>query len=218
MNERRSFLRLLGLGGIVAAASPVSAHAESLGGDKLKAVDDKWDMSWADRVKGKYRGVFDSPAVSDGAAVFRATMWKQQYNAVFGLDPKKLSAIVVIRHAGIPMVMNDEYWDKYENKPADAASAAATPADSAPANRAPRRVMNPARASLPKFIADGGIVLACNLAFASVVAKYRGQGVSADDARKAAIANMIPGVILQPSGIFAVMRAQDAGCSYIIAS
>jgi hypothetical protein len=29
---------------------------------------------------------------------------------------------------------------------------------------------------------------------------------------------MIPGIILQPNGIFAALRAQEAGCAYIMAS
>jgi intracellular sulfur oxidation DsrE/DsrF family protein len=28
-------------------------------------------------------------------------------------------------------------------------------------------------------------------------------------------ANLIPGVILQPSGVYAAHRAQEAGCTYI---
>ena len=30
--------------------------------------------------------------------------------------------------------------------------------------------------------------------------------------------HVIPGVILQPSGVFAVLRAQELGCGYILAS
>ena len=40
----------------------------------------------------------------------------------------------------------------------------------------------------------------------------------AAEARARAIAGIIPGVILQPSGVFAVIRAQEAGCVYIKAS
>jgi hypothetical protein len=29
---------------------------------------------------------------------------------------------------------------------------------------------------------------------------------------------MVPGVILQPSGVFAAVRAQEAGCHYVRAS
>jgi len=42
--------------------------------------------------------------------------------------------------------------------------------------------------------------------------------VSAEEARKQAIGYMVPGVILQPSGVFAAIHAQDVGCKYLRAS
>jgi hypothetical protein len=60
---------------------------------------------------------------------------------------------------------------------------------------------------------QGGIVLACNLAFQFVVSKFRTEGVTAEAAREEALKHLIPGVILQPSGFFAVVRAQQAGAA-----
>ena len=37
-------------------------------------------------------------------------------------------------------------------------------------------------------------------------------------ARKQAIGYLVPGVILQPSGVFAAIRAQEAGATYLRAS
>ena len=74
-------------------------------------------------------------------------------------------------------------------------------------------------AALDKFIGRGGIVLACNLAFQDVVeAIQKKDNLSEADARKVAIGFMVPGVVLQPSGVFAALHAQDAGCKYIRAS
>jgi hypothetical protein len=39
-----------------------------------------------------------------------------------------------------------------------------------------------------------------------------------DSARKTALAGIVPGVILQPSGVFAALHAQDVGCKYLRAS
>jgi intracellular sulfur oxidation DsrE/DsrF family protein len=33
-----------------------------------------------------------------------------------------------------------------------------------------------------------------------------------------ALKHLLPGVTLQPSGVFAVLRAQEAGCQYLLAS
>jgi hypothetical protein len=74
-------------------------------------------------------------------------------------------------------------------------------------------------AALDKFISRGGIVLACNLALQDVIeAIQKKESASEADARKEAIGFMVPGVILQPSGVFGALHAQDAGCKYIRAS
>ena len=73
--------------------------------------------------------------------------------------------------------------------------------------------------ALDKFMANGGIALACDLAFDDMVKlvtkKHKG---SAETARKTALTMLVPGVILQPSGVFAAVRAQDVGCKYVRAS
>jgi hypothetical protein len=73
--------------------------------------------------------------------------------------------------------------------------------------------------ALDKFIARGGIALACNLAFDDCVEVVKSKdSVSAEEARKRALGYLVPGVILQPSGVFAAIRAQEAGCTYLRAS
>ena len=74
-------------------------------------------------------------------------------------------------------------------------------------------------AALDKFLGRGGIVLACNLALQDVVeAIQKKENSNEADARKQAIAFMVPGIVIQPSGVFAALHAQDAGCKYIRAS
>jgi hypothetical protein len=48
-----------------------------------------------------------------------------------------------------------------------------------------------------------------------VVARYVGAGLSQEAARTEATRNLLPGVIMQPSGIFAVSVAQEADCVYV---
>jgi hypothetical protein len=118
--------------------------------------------------------------------------------------------------------MNDAFWAKYEmgkelklkddkgKKWAKVNPIASNPPDTPP---------KWAAYNLPAFIASGGIVLACNFAFGEMVAKVKeADKLSSEDARKRALEYLIPGVILQPSGGFAALRAQQAGCSYLLAS
>ena len=218
---RRDFLGWLGASGVFAATGlPARPSAGSLA--LPVPVSDKWDLSWCDRVTGKVRAVFDSPDVSEGDALFRAQVWRDEHKEVYGTPPGETSAVIVFRHKGIPLAMNDAFWKRFELgkelKLKDDKSKKWTtinPIASTPPGT-PERWAN---YNLPAFIASGGIVLACNFAFGEMVARVRkADKLSADEARKRTLEYLIPGVILQPSGVFAAIRAQQAGCSYLMAS
>jgi hypothetical protein len=71
---------------------------------------------------------------------------------------------------------------------------------------------------LTKVLATSS-VLACNLACQDIVEVIRPEaGGDAARARSMALRHLVPGIILQPSGVFAVNRAQEAGCHYFLAS
>ncbi|MCC7055289.1 MAG: hypothetical protein IT355_18600 [Gemmatimonadaceae bacterium] len=224
-HTRRTFLSWLGGTSLLAGMpSRLAAGAPSPEDATPHAppVAETWDMSWTGRVTGRYKAVFDSPELSGGAALYRAVWWCEHYKEVYGVARSDMTAVVVLRHAGFFMAMNDEFWsvvnlgkarqvrDAQGKKwakvsPVGAAAAAATPSE--------------ARFTLPNFIADGGIALACGWTFggaASMLAKAEKLEMPA--ARERARTLLVPGVILQPNGIFAALRAQEAGCSYINAS
>ena len=216
---RREFLSWLGASGAFAALPALPKH---LPAELDHPVSDKWDMSWCDRITGKVRAVFDSPQVSEGAAMFRAQIWRDEHKEVYDTAAADASAVIVFRHEGIPLVMNDVFWNRFEIgkelKLRDAKGkkwAKANPIGSAPPDTPPKFV----NYNLPAFLSSGGIVLACNLAFGDMVQRFQdADKLSKEDARKRALEHLIPGVILQPSGGFAALRAQQAGCSYLIAS
>jgi hypothetical protein len=221
---RRDFLGWLGASTVLAAAgSPLRATPRPATPGPALPVSSDWDMSWVDRLKGKHRAVFDSPAVSEGDALFRAVMWRNQNKEVYGTDPADMSAVIVIRHVAIPLAMNDAYWEKYRigkdvklKDPKTNKWTTVNPIRVTPPDTPPRW----ADFSLERFMAQGGTVLACNLAFGEVVSRVRKEEKlkTRDEAVARAKEMLIPGIILQPSGVFAVLRAQEAGCSYIMAS
>jgi hypothetical protein len=216
---RRDFLSWLGASGAFAALPTFSTTVH---GAPYRPVSDTWDMSWCDRLTGKVRAVFDSPAVADGAALFRAQVWRDEHKEVYDTPAADTSAVIVFRHEAIPLVMNDAFWSRFdigkelklkddkEKKWVKINPIASTPPDTPPKY---------ANYNLPAFIASGGIVLACNFAFGEMVGRFKqADKLSSEDARKRALEHLIPGVILQPSGVFAALRAQQAGCSYLMAS
>ena len=219
---RRNFLSWLGAGGLLATGG-MPAFAATGSDHHPTPVSDKWDLSWCDRVTGKVRAVFDSPGVAEGAALFRAEVWRDEQMEVYGTAIRDASAVLVFRHEGIWLVMNDAFWGRFDIgkqlKLKDANGkqwATINPIASTPPG-SPKEFAN---FNLPAFIASGGIVLACNLAFSlDIVPKFKdADKLSDDDAKKRALEHLLPGVILQPSGVFAALRAQQAGCSYVLAS
>jgi hypothetical protein len=225
--RRREFLSWLGAGTLL-ALSGQRAGAQQAGDSRAagagpKPVSDRWDLSWVERVRGDARAVFDVPTPGEGEGVWRAERWREDYQEVYGAAQSELTAVLVIRHEAIPLIMDDDYWRRFgvgeklrirehgtkkwaESNPVSSSRDGAPTADD--------------RYTLQHFMASGGIVLACHLAFSGrIVADFRkSDKLSGDEAEARAREHVLPGVILQPSGIFAVLRAQQAGCAYVVAS
>ena len=215
--QRRSFLGTMGVG---ALAASLEAQAAATADANANA---KWDMTWVERVNRRHRAVFDSPDFSDGAGLIRAVNWKNEYQEVYGTAPEDMSAVLVVRGSGIWLAMNDVFWTTYnigEKKNfKDGATGkflAANPIASASSAKSPKF----ADMNIPQFLSSGNVVLACHRAFGGVVAHLKKTDKIATDeeAENKAVGFLLPGVILQPSGVFAVLRAQEAGCHYIMAS
>jgi hypothetical protein len=223
--DRREFLERLAIGTAALAGAPLSTEKLPWTRSRpLAASSDTWDLSWVDKVNGKYRAVFDSPGIDSGGGVVRAHLWRSQYAEVLGVDPKTMSPVIVLRAKGIVLAMSQPFWDKYsigkEKNVTDLLTE--QPTDKNPVLASSARGEIPAFLDpymLPAQMAKGTVVLACNLAFDEVVQTVVEKTKQTEEAaRKEALAAMVPGVILQPSGVFAVMRAQDAGCKYLRAS
>jgi len=222
--DRRDFVGRLAAGALLAGVPlPIDASVRALSETRPELAEE-WDISWVNRITGKYRAIFDVPEIDSGYGVWRASIWARQYQEVLGAKPNELSAVVVLRHNGIQLAMQQAYWDKYaigkEKKVSHPITQQGT--DRNPVLLASSRGEVPPMfddAALDRFISRGGIALACNLALQDVIeAIQKKENVSAEEARKQAIAFMVPGVILQPSGVFAALHAQDAGCKYLRAS
>lgn len=220
MTERRSFLRqatALAVGGV--AASPLIAHAGVAA--SRGAAQGEWDMSWTERVTGRHRMCFDAHEISEGVCLHQARSFLAGYSAVYGLADQDVSAVLVIRHAAVPMVMNDSLW-------ADGWLAGVTelkdPQSGEPAMRNPfinvptgaRHALTWPDGALDTLIARGVIVLACDLAlrnYAGRLAQHR--NIPRPDAQQLVNDNLIPGIYKMPTGVFATCHAQQLGCGVL---
>lgn len=224
MPTRRDFIAGAASSGLLAAVPltrPLPLHAAERPGSPSVALDDT-DLTWVPKLRGKSRAVFDSPHVSEGGALFRAALWREQINKAFGTPLEDVTPVVVFRHEAIPLVMDDSFWEHLgigkDLQMKDFTTGKWTkknPIGSVPADpKSPFKDYN-----IPAFIKSGGIVLACGLAFGSVVYQYKDKDkLSADEAKQRAKEHLLPGVIIQPSGFFAVLKAQDEGCHYMLGS
>ena len=224
---RRDFLGRIAANAAVLGAMPLAfdfGSADALAAAAAPAQGEKWDLSWTSKVTGKHKALFDVPEVDSGYGVWRASLWAKQYQDVLGTSPKDMSTVLVLRHNGITLAMQQAFWDKYGIGKAKNAIHPITqqPTDRNPALLSSSRNEVPAdfdAVALDKFISRGGIALGCNLAFGDCVELVKSkEGLNDADARKQALTYLVPGVILQPSGVFAVIRAQEAGAVYIRAS
>jgi hypothetical protein len=134
------------------------------------------------------------------------------------------SSLFPLRHNGIALAIEQAFWDRYGVGKAKGVTHPLTlqPTDRNPALLSSARDGIPAdfdAFALDRAIARGTVVLACDLALRDCVDLIqRTDTVSAEEARTRAIGYLVPGVILQPSGVFAAVLAQEAGCAYVRAS
>lgn len=210
------------------------ASRPSVAGGRPVSAD--WDMSWVDRITGAHKQVFDSPEIMEGTGLTQTRTWMNGYAEVYGAKPADMSAVLVIRHAAIPMILNDALWDELDlgralaartgDMPPTTESVLRDPVTGEPARRNPflstsmkgdaKYAMTYPNGGFDSLMQDGVIVLACNLALRRPIGMVmRHDRVDNATARAKVMANIIPGVIVMPSGIFAVSRAQEAGCNFL---
>ena len=214
MTHRREFLAKIG----------ALAGAMAIDPDELRAVPassgSAWDTSWIDALAAaKYRVVFNANELADGAAMFFARQFLDDYHEVHGTADSSTRAAIVFRRAGVSMAFNDQIWERYgigeEVKLAD-------PDTGRAAKRnifwSAKQVPSPddLALALQTLQQRGVISLVCNIA----VGRWAGRAAArlhhdADAVRADVAANLVPGAILVPSGIFALIRAQNAGCAYM---
>ncbi|WP_310570913.1 hypothetical protein [Gemmatimonas sp.] len=230
-SDRRIFLKTAGLSAAALAAASSVLHADAPTSLPLNTVAEElesweqaraetWDTSWTKRVTGKHKAMFDVPEIRDGVGIFRAGIWGRQYTEVLKLAPGDLSTVIVIRHAAIPLAMNSEFWATYgvgkELKVKDEKGKKWAMSNPMLSNASTDMQNSFSALLLDKQMANGAIVLGCGMAFNQIVSTVAKQDkLNPTDARDKAKSFLIPGVILQPSGIFANVMAEEAGCAFV---
>ena len=182
-------------------------------------------LPWMQRIRGKHRAVFDNPR-DDGTGLIRAWIWQNQCKAVLDSKDDDCTAVVVLRHGGVALGMNDAFWSQYEltlsgstpekpNMPKRNPQMAAAMVDSMGMFPPPAKPYAEG-VGIDNLIARGGIVLACEFAFYFMTSRIVTRDkISEAEAAEKARSFLLPGVTLVPSGFFALAVAQGQGCGFV---
>ncbi len=223
--DRREFLTQVAVAAAAITASactaPVAAAglaSPTSGTSRAAPFDDTWTRRVA---AARHKAVFDAPEVADGLALTHATFYMQGYREQHDVGGSDVVPVVVLRHFGTIVALNDSIWEKFAlgerykiKDPRTGKDALRNPFLNVVKDE--KGAFVSPEASLEGLIASGAVLLACNKAamrFAGMMANTFKR--DAEEVRAEFRAGVVPGVQLQPSGIYATLRAQDMGASFI---
>ncbi len=216
--DRRTFLTQLATGSAALAAGGVAAHlAAGIASAEEPPVDPEFSEAWLARITGKHRQFFDALTVNSGFALGFAMNFLNSNNTTYRLPDSSLSAVVGMRHFSIPMAFTDDIWARYK---LGEALGIMDPATKAPSTRNFLYHPHPGDIPLPgmaieTLLGRGVQITCCNMALTVLSGMTsKNAGVDAATAKKQWVAGLVPGVVLVPSGVLAVNRAQEKGCTY----
>ena len=212
---RRGFLKSAAAGAAALLATRwTPAHAATLPFPPTGASPDD---DWIRRIQGQHRQVFDATEPNGGFAVVYALNFLESSKQAHNLTDADHTAVVSFRHFATPLLLTDAIWAKY-NIGALPPISVVDPRTNAPAIRNifhdnimlyPGLTYESLMATRPVIMTACGIALTVLSGLAASAA-----GVTAEEAKNEWLAGLIPGAIAVPSGVYAVNRAQQAGCTF----
>jgi intracellular sulfur oxidation DsrE/DsrF family protein len=235
-SPRRGFLRNIGAGAAaLGLASITSSFTIAKGKQKASTAillgKDPAD-AWFDKVKGTHRVVFDATRPNE----IMPFVWPRIFlmtNAATGSPESDCGVVVVLRHEAIGYAFNDKTWEKYNMGDvfkAHEVGMAFQAADKATATKTrnpfymtkPGDFMAPGVGAvaigIPELQASGVMFCVCSAAMTVYANALAGSmGLKGEDVFNEWKANIIPGIQMVPSGVWALGRAQEHECNYIFA-
>ena len=222
-NERRTFLRQISTGAAMLTAGILSSPLKLAASD-FSDMDPSEADAWFNQVNGKHRIVFD---VTEPQGIMPFA-WAKVFlltNDATGTPAKDCSVVMILRHEAIPYALENRLWEKYKLGEVFKID---DPKTKAPSLRNPFWQPQPGDYSVPGIgnveiginqLQDNGVMFcACNMALTVYSAVVAGQlNQDAAEVKKDWLAGLLPKVQPMPSGVWAVGRAQEHGCTYCFA-
>jgi len=223
LTHRRGFLAKLAAGaaGLTLLGNPILLDASP----SPNQVDKPGDPdAWFGQIKGKHRLILDVPRPNE----IMPFAWPRVFlmtNMATGTAEKDINVVVVLRHEGIPYAFEDRVWEKYKfgemfkiNDPKTKTAAIRNPFWKPATGDYDLPGFGNVDIGIDQLQASGVLFCVCDAAMTVYSAAIAG-GMNADPAavKKDWLSGLLPGIQPVPSGIWAVGRAQEHGCSYCFA-
>jgi len=221
-SNRRAFLGTLTAGAASMGMAGLLTPFQQLQANTPLASNDADE--WFNKIKGKHRIVFDVTKPND----LMPFAWPRVFlltNQATGTAAADCSVVVILRHDGIPYAFQSAMWSKYNFGEVFKAD---DPATKKPSVRNP--FWQPAKGDfkIPGFgevsigineLQDSGVMFCVCDAAMTVFSAALAAGMNMDAAavKNEWKANLLPGIQIVPSGVWAVGRAQEHGCTYCFA-
>lgn len=222
-SDRRAFLGTLAAGAATIGVASLPLHSNAI--PIPENLNDNPDIEALEqmfkKIKGKHRIVFDVPEPHE---IF-PFVWPRVFlmtNIKTGTPENENSVVVVLRHNAIPYAFQSSLWDKYKFGEVFKADDPATKT---------RSVRNPfwepkkgdynvpgigeVAIGINELQKSGVIFFVCDAAM-TVYSAVVAESLKKDPAevRKDWVSGLLPNVHPVPSGVWAIGRAQENGCSY----
>ena len=211
-NHKRAFMRgLFGAFGVAAASSGAQAQAFRNWSPAMEPQD-----NWLDDAPARHRQLFDtiSPDGVARALTFTHTFYAANKDA-YGIEPKDLAVVMILRAGSTGFGFNDMFWSKYSAGLEKRYKMTDPVTKAAPAiniyNAADRASLLPTNGLTFDTLARmGGRFAICSVASRKLAAALAADmGGSADAIYAEMTANIIASARMAPAGIVALNRAQE---------
>lgn len=222
--NRRGFLTTLSTGAAAAGFSLLAPSLQAAAKHSATHNAPGDPDAWFEKISGKHRIVFDA----DWPRSILTFAWPRVYlmtNSATGTPASDCGVVLVLRHEAIPYALNSDLWKKYTLGEVFKIN---DPLTNTPATRNPFWQPKSGDYKVPGIgnvaigineLQDSGVMICvCDVAMtinsAGIASKMN---MEPEAVKNEWVSGLLPDIQIVPSGVWAVGRAQEHGCTYCYA-
>ncbi len=215
---RRGFLGQLA----AVAALPLVGSAFTRTSGSVEAPRLSPDERWLKTLNRKHRVAFDVETHKNGLALIQGESYLNDSRDTFGVPESEINLVMAVRGTGIPLVLNDALWQKFQ---LGAQFGIVDPVTKTPGTRnlftssniVPGGLVD-INSSVDALQKRGVLFLVCRNAIGGAAKKLSTAGFGTPaEVRSSILGSIIPGVVLVPAMVIAFTEMQERGVGYIYA-